>query len=78
MLFAMAVPSILEAMVAELQKVRLEAAADGLKNPRLSGDRADDDNRTMDPRTSCAEEGSLKERDDRGQEVRRRKLASRA
>lgn len=62
MLFAIAVPSILEAMVAELQKVRFEAAADGLKNPRLSGDRADDDDdRTMNPRTPRAEERWLKQ-----------------
>lgn len=79
MLFAIAVPSILEAIIAELPKVRFEAAADGVKNPRLSGDRADDDDsRTIDPGTPRAEEICLKERDGHGEEMRRRKLASRA
>lgn len=65
-------------MIAELQKVQLEAAVDEVKKPLLSGVRAADDNRTINPRTPRAEERMLREEDDRGEKVRRRKLTARA
>lgn len=77
MLFAIAVPSILEAMIAELQKVRVEAAAEEIINPRLGGYQKEVD-RTMDPRALRAEELGVRGRNDRGGMVRRRELAAHA
>lgn len=71
MLLAMAVPSILDAIIAELQKLRREAAAGGIKKP-FGGDRAD---RTI-ALTPRAEEKLFTKEEDRG--VERQRLITRA
>jgi hypothetical protein len=72
MLLAIAVPSILEAIIAELQNRRREEEAAGGFKKDGSEDQVDED--TMFPRTPRAE-GRLKGKEDE-EKMRRRKLTA--
>jgi hypothetical protein len=79
MLLAIAVPSILDAMIAELANVRWQEMARGFLKGGRSGDRLvnGDTDGTAIPRTPRAEEKWLRGRENH-ERVRRRKLAARA